>query len=424
MRICDIVQAHTASSGGIRTYLDAKIGYLKKRTDWEHVLIVPGKSDRVRRNGRTAVYEVAAPPVPFCAPYRMMVRQDKIAAILARERPQVIELGSPYFLPGAARRHLRNHRCGVVGFYHTDVPDAYVRPFTGRVLGRRAGDLAGELASRWMRGIYRSFDATVVPSLAVWKKLRTLGIAPVFYLNLGVDMETFHPSRRSEELRRSLGVAEGGRLLVYAGRFDLEKRVGLLVESFEKLSASLGATLLLVGDGPLRDRLEEVAERNPRVVVRSYTRSREELSGLLASADLYVTAGPSETFGLSVLEAQAAGLPVVGVAAGALLERVTPENGILGPVDDSSAMAANIERVIANGLAKRSAAARETVEREYSWAATFHRMFDLYETITRAKLGTAGAVQAHRRRPGPIRTWGRLAARSRPVPVHFAREGR
>ena len=67
-----------------------------------------------------------------------------------------------------------------------------------------------------------------------------------------------------------------------------------------------------------------------------------ELARWLASADLYVSGMADETFGISIIEAQASGLPVVGVAAGAMVDRVDDSIGRLGPVGDSAAMAANI----------------------------------------------------------------------------------
>jgi alpha-1,6-mannosyltransferase len=82
-----------------------------------------------------------------------------------------------------------------------------------------------------------------------------------------------------------------------------------------------------------------------------------------------------ETFGVSVIEAQAAGLPVVGVAAGAMLDRVDPETGRLGPVDDSAAMAANILEVLHSDRAAMGRAARAHVEGRFSWDRTFQALF-------------------------------------------------
>src|SRR4029078_9344694 len=79
-----------------------------------------------------------------------------------------------------------------------------------------------------------------------------------------------------------------------------------------------------------------------RIVMPGYVRDRAELSRWLASADIYVSGMADETFWISIIEAQASGLPVVGVAAGAMIDRVSNEVGRLGPVGDSAAMAANI----------------------------------------------------------------------------------
>jgi alpha-1,6-mannosyltransferase len=94
---------------------------------------------------------------------------------------------------------------------------------------------------------------------------------------------------------------------------------------------------------------------------------------MLASADLYVSAMADETFGISVIEAQASGLPVVGVAAGAMVDRVDPAVGLLGPVDDPAAMAANIIQVLGGD---RPAMAAAAVERAggYEWEPSLDRL--------------------------------------------------
>lgn len=99
---------------------------------------------------------------------------------------------------------------------------------------------------------------------------------------------------------------------------------------------------------------------------------------MLASADVYVTAGPHETFALSVIEAQAAGLPVVGVDAGALHDRVPEGLGYLGPTDDPAAMADNIVLAAAERQAI-SARARAHVEARFGWDNTIRRLLACYE---------------------------------------------
>ena len=93
-----------------------------------------------------------------------------------------------------------------------------------------------------------------------------------------------------------------------------------------------------------------------------------ELARWLASADIYVSGMADETFGISIIEAQASGLPVVGVAAGAMIDRVTTQIGRLGPVDDADAMAANILDVWSARSRDMGERARRT-RCQFSWDA-------------------------------------------------------
>lgn len=133
-----------------------------------------------------------------------------------------------------------------------------------------------------------------------------------------------------------------------------------------------------MGQGPQRDELEERASRIPRLHVLPYERDRAAYASALASADIYVTAGPHETFGLSVVEAQASGLPVVGVDAGALRERVADDRGRLGPPGDAAAMGANILAVAGRRRELGEAARRHVLEAGYAWEHSFERLFSVY----------------------------------------------
>jgi len=167
-------------------------------------------------------------------------------------------------------------------------------------------------------------------------------------------------------------VAEGAPLLVYAGRLDGEKRAQLLVDAFEMLPRDLGAHLLLIGDGPLREGIQGL--QDPRIHAPGFMRDRAELARSLASADIYVSGMADETFGVSIVEAQASGLPVVGVAAGAMVDRVTDEIGRLGPVDDASALADNILKVWASDRPAMGAVAQHHA-RQYSWDRSMSDLF-------------------------------------------------
>jgi alpha-1,6-mannosyltransferase len=402
MKICDLVQSFTARSGGIRTYILAKQHYLRVASRHEHVLIMPGERDRTVNVAGGTIHEVASPFVPGYRPYRFNLRMDKVARLLAAERPDVIELASPYVLPWVAFRHRRRHACAVVGYYHADFPEAYVAAPVASVLGRQAGWVAGRAAEAYARAVHGRCDLTITASPTYRRKLESLGIERVQELPLGVDLEVFTRRRRSDDLwARHFPDALAGPVLIYTGRLDREKQVDVLVEAFRRLPPSLGARLFLMGEGPLRPGLTVEAAGDPRFCVQPYEADRTRLATLLASADAYVTAGPFETFGLSVLEAQASGLPVVGVAAGALPDRVPRGLGALVPVGDAAAMAAAIADQLQCDPRARGRAARAWVEREFGWPRVFDALVARYESLPRglaaglpaAHLATMGATE-------------------------------
>jgi len=183
-------------------------------------------------------------------------------------------------------------------------------------------------------------------------------------------------------------------VFLYAGRLDVEKHVDVIVDAFQQVDVP-GAQLILTGEGPHRQKLEERARSVAGLRIIPYLQSRDSFARLLASADVYVTAGPHETFGLSVVEAQACGLPVVGVDAGALQERVPPEVGFLGPVDDAEAMARNLEAAAAQRRTLGERARQHVLDEGLGWDSTFRQLFRDYEETWQSRASaTPGESEA------------------------------
>jgi alpha-1,6-mannosyltransferase len=380
MKICDLTQSYSATGGGIRTYIHAKRDYLLEQTSHEHLLIVPGAEDRVEREGRRIVCTVASPPLPGTTGYRLLYRADRVLRLLRNEAPDVVEVHCPYVLPWTAYRYRRESKCAVVGAYMTDFPSAYAEPAMRALLGERVGAFARRMAERYVYALYNRADATLAISPAFVEQLQNMGVRNARLIPLGVDLDTFHP-RRANGMRRRLGIGADELVLIYAGRLDREKRADMLVRAFERLPDDVPARLLLVGEGPLRAKLLAKSRDHARVHVLPFQGDRDALAGLLASADIYVTAMPYETFGLSVIEAQACGLPVVGVDGGAMRDRVCDDVGVLGAVDAPEDMARNIVSLYRNGFREKGLRARKLVESEFSWARTFDALLDLYREL-------------------------------------------
>ena len=397
MRYCDLTLAYTDTSGGIRTYIDQKRRWITENSDDEHVLIIPGEHDRSSRTDQLWTIELQSPLIPGAHPYRFFWRPDKVRHALEQSAPDIVELGSFFVEPWAAFRYrdeCRQHdrRCLVSAYFHTDIAHAYVGAPLRHLLvdgveeisetlaawGNRVSEVIENGAEASFGQIFSRCDLTLAATAAQAARIAEYGVSGTEVVPLGVDLSQFSPDQRSTDWRRQQGIGEDDVLLLYCGRLDSEKAVTLLVDAFEALPEEPRFHLILMGEGPLREELETRALQLPRLRVRHYERDRAAYAEVMASADVYVTAGAYETFGLAVVEAQASGLPVVGVDAGGLRERVAPERGRLGPVDDASAMAANITAVAAQRQPLGAAARRHVLEAGYGWESTFRRLFAIY----------------------------------------------
>jgi len=371
---CDLTQSWSDVGGGVRTYLLHKRRHILDATPHRHLLIVPGDRDQVVEEDRAITVTIASPRVPGSPHYRLMLRNRAVRQALEKFRPDLIECQDAYNLPWAAIAHRKRWpETALVACYMTDFPTVYVeRPFS-KIVGRAIGNAASRLCYSYCGMLFRRFDAVFALSEnGGATKLKSLGIGEVDVVPLGVEIGDFDPSRRDPRLRAKLGLTDDQPLLIYVGRLDGEKKPDVVVEAFRRLPAQLGAKLVLLGEGPLRQEIERLGD--DRIVLPGYVKNRGELAAWLASADIYVSGMADETFGVSIVEAQASGLPVVGVAAGAMIDRVNEAVGRLGPVGDSEAMARNILDIWGSDRDMLRSRARSEALR-FSWDHSMERLF-------------------------------------------------
>jgi len=380
LRVLDITKFYAPGGGGVRTYLDAKIADFRTRAV-RHTLVIPGPARGKTRRGNTTVYRIPGTSIPFTPGYRFLLSARSIREILDRERPHVIEVGSPFFVPLVTRWASQGMGVPTVGFYHADLVRTYVDPYVQR-LGRRLQDGLRQVARAYVRRVFSSFDQTIAASPAVARELSEFGVPNVRVIPLGVDLDLFHPARRSEDLRTRLRVPRDTPIALFAGRLCPEKGLDVLLEAHARLSVGLRPHLLLVGEGPSAPRIQEEARNRPDLSVLPFVSDKMELATIYASADLYLAPGPGETFGLAVAEAMASGNPVVGVDSGAVPDRVAGSGvGELYLPDDPESAAGALHRMMSRlGPAVRSAA-REHAAREFRWRPTFDALLELYSAL-------------------------------------------
>ena len=221
------------------------------------------------------------------------------------------------FVMGFLGRYVAKHTgCARVHTYHTAWED-YTYYITHGV-GDNAAKSAAKRYSEWWCD---RFDRVIAPTAKTENLLRQYGVeAPIDIIPSGMDLRRFSPSLHSEEERASVRaeccVPEGKRVLLYIGRLAKEKNMEKILRVFpELLRRCPDVQLVIIGEGPLKQTLQEQAEamgiRESVSIVGA--KPWEEIDRYYAIGDVFVSASHSETQGLTYIEAAASGLCVCAV---------------------------------------------------------------------------------------------------------------
>jgi phosphatidylinositol alpha 1,6-mannosyltransferase len=326
------------------------------------------------------VVRVRSVPFPGYRSVRLGLASPAIQHALLGHRAELVHLASPFFLGALGSRSARRLRLPVVAVYQTDVP-GYARAY-------HWGRLAEAAAWHWLRGIHNAADRTLAPSTPSIERLAAHGVQRIWMWGRGVDTQRFSPAARSEALRRELA-PDGEVLAGYVGRLAPEKQVDLLAG----VAALPGVRLIIVGSGPAEPRLRRLM---PSAVFLGQRRG-EQLARIFASLDVFVHSGCHETFGQTIQEASASGLPVVAPAKGGPVDLV--EDGVTGYLvtpGDADALTAATQRLAADPAARAAMgrAARQRVLAR-SWAALGDQLIGHYAAV----LGERSAAAGH---PRPV----------------------
>ncbi len=377
LTILDITKYFGDTTGGIRTYLLAKAAYVQARATLRQVLVIPGPHDGLGEAGGCRCYRLKGPRIPFDQSYRFLLASRTTRRILEHERPDLIEVGSPWLVPWITRRANRRLGAPMAWFYHTHVP-GILAPRGGRGPVVRA-------AWAYIRRLSRLFRGVLVASESVARELELAGVESVHRVQLGVDLVRFHPGLRAQaaETRRRHGLPEAP-LAVYLGRFAAEKELETVLLAWRAVERRADAWLVLVGSGPREARLREMAEGH-QVRFVPYVRDRAEVARLLAAAEIYVAPGPAESFGLSALEAMAAGTAVLTVDAGGVADRIRASGaGALYAGGDAAACAEAALTLLRGDLRSLGQVARSYAERHHAWDVAFDGIFGAYRSMLAA----------------------------------------
>src|SRR5262245_35354190 len=241
LTVLDVTKWFGETSGGVRTYLQHKSRYVSERQHLRHVLVIPSSRDLVTDRGNVRWYRLRGPRVPRQPQYRFLLATRSLRRIIEHERPDIIEVGSPVFVPWIVARAARATDIPLLSFYHTNLVNSFTN---AGPLGRA---LRGSLGM-YARLLDRLFETTLVASDSAANDLRSVGVTRVARVPLGVDAATFHPGRRvrAAEIRRAYGLPETGKLVLYLGRLAPEKSIDVAVDAWRQFDPDGHATLAII----------------------------------------------------------------------------------------------------------------------------------------------------------------------------------
>ncbi|NJL68805.1 MAG: glycosyltransferase [Microcoleus sp. SM1_3_4] len=371
MKIALFTETFLPKIDGIVTRLIHTVDHLQR--GGEQVLVFsPDYGIKEYKGAR--VYGVEGMPLPMYPELKMALPSPAVGRELQQFKPDIIHVVNPAILGLGGIYYGKKFDIPILASYHTHLP---------KYLHHYGFGMLEPLLWELLKGAHNQAELNLCTSTAMVEELRTHGIDRVDLWQRGVDTEMFVPELASREMRQRLSQNHpDSPLLLYVGRLGAEKEI----ESIKPvLEAIPGARLALVGDGPHRQTLEQYFAGTPTNFV-GYLRG-QELASAYASADAFIFPSRTETLGLVLLEAMAAGTPVVAAASGGIPDIVTDGvNGYLFDPADAAGAAAATQRLFANPDERETLrqSARREAER-WGWAAATNQLRNYYLSVIFAK---------------------------------------
>jgi 1,2-diacylglycerol 3-alpha-glucosyltransferase len=337
--LADIYKPHVS---GITNYLALNKTYLEKAG---HEVFIFTFGDENYPDTETNIIRSQGLPLTDTGYYLGLSYKAQARKLLYSM--DVVHVHHPFVSGTLALRYCRPRGIPIVFTNHTRY-DLYAQVYMPIL-----PDIVGEtIIQAYLPPFCRACDLVIAPSEGLRQVLLRLGVdAPMEVVPNGVNLEPY--GKITHKVDRGLfGFKPEQVVLVYVGRLGPEKNLPFLLRSFAGTAAAYETVrLLLIGDGPERDNLQDLVH-NLNVDDKVHFTGMvpyEELPGFLASADAFVTASVTEVHPLSVIEAMAAGLPVLGIISPGVSDTIEDRvTGFLAS-DDLAAFTAKMVLLVTDG---------------------------------------------------------------------------
>lgn len=373
MRIGMMADTYKPHVSGITNYIDLNKRYLEQAG---HDVYVFTFGDLEYRDNEPRI--IRSPGLPLVnTGYYLSFNYSRAAKRLLQSM-DIVHVHHPFLSGRLALAYCRPLRIPVVFTNHTRY-DLYAQAYLGL-----PEEFTDSLLKTYMPPFCEAVDLVVSPSEGMADILRKLGVEiPIKVLPNGVELHKFQEA--CGDCRPEFGFRPDDILLVYAGRLGPEKNLDFLLQAFSGTAEAVqNAHLLIIGGGPQQDTLKTQAAQSEAHARIHFTGMLPyaEVARRLAMCDLFVTASVTEVHPLSVIEAMAAGLPVLGIRSVGVGDTVIHGKTGLLASEAQSAFAAQMTRLCLNQELRREmgAAARETAE-QYAIERTTRRLLENYQQL-------------------------------------------
>ena len=372
MKVAFFTETFLPKVDGIVTRLTKTIQYLVQSGE-EVIVFCPEGCPETYMGAQ--VIGVAAMPLPLYPELKLGLPGPAVSDALENFQPDLIHVVNPAVLGLGGIWLAKTNNIPLIASYHTHLP---------KYLEHYGMGMLEPLLWELLKAAHNQAILNLCTSTAMVKELSEKGIQQTALWQRGVDTETFRPELRNSSMRnRLLGkYSDEGSLLIYVGRLSAEKQIERIKPVLKALPQ---ARLALVGDGPHRQQLEKTFENTSTTFV-GYL-SGEELASAYACGDAFLFPSSTETLGLVLLEAMAAGCPVVGANRGGIPDIITDGiNGCLynpdGPNDGSESLIAATQKILGNNIERQSmrTAAREEAEK-WGWHSATNQLRNYYQDV-------------------------------------------
>ena len=371
MRIALFTETFLPKVDGIVTRLRHTIEHLQRNGD--RVLVVAPEGGLTEYKG-AKVYGVPGVPLPLYPELKLALPPLGSKNIIEEFKPELIHVVNPAVLGLSGIYYAKTMNIPLIASYHTHLPQ-YLQHYG---LGALEG-LLWEL----LKATHNQARLNLCTSTAMVEELVNHGIERVDLWQRGVDTEMFQPHLVSKQMRSRLSQGNPeSPLLLYVGRVSAEKQIDEIKPVLEAIPE---ACLAIVGDGPNREALQEHFAGTKTNFV-GYLQGLE-LASAYASADAFIFPSRTETLGLVLLEAMAAGCPVVAARSGGIPDIVTDGvNGYLFEPDDSQGAITATKRLLAAKEEREQLRYNARAEAErWGWAAATRQLQNYYRNVVYAE---------------------------------------